>query len=90
MHGAYSLGISIKKKVCRACRVDPLFANSPVQVNIVNPDQTAPKGNGSLQFRMLFTFHKAMFHFKNKCFSDLSSIQCSSLQTLRTLTSLLH
>ena len=51
------------KKVCMffgnnqywACRVDPLFANSPVQVNIVNPDHTAPKGNGSLRFFLCYT-----------------------------------
>ena len=63
-HGAYSQDSSIKKIVCLffginqywACRVDLLFANSPVRANIFNPDQTAPKGNGSLQFCMLLTF----------------------------------
>ena len=53
-----------------------MFANSSVQANIFNPDQTAPKRNGSLQYCMLFTFPLAMFHLKNKYFSDLSSIQC--------------
>ena len=90
-HGAYSQGISIKKIVCLffginqywACRVDLLFANSPVRANILNPDQTARKKKWVIT--VLYVIHLSLSNVSFKKINVLVICQASKISSLQTL-----